>query len=128
VKHDPGISTAMIHTGADLFVRECLNPKDWQHEYSVMDSSGRLKEGLSGTPWNLAGPLCFSGDILAKNVMLPEVEEGDYLIIHDTGGYTFSMWSRYNSRFAPRILAYDKRGFRVLKERENAGDLLRFWG
>ena len=128
VKRDPGINTAMIHTGADLFVRECLNPKDWQHEYSVADCNGNLKTGRSEHPWNLAGPLCFSGDILARNVILPEIEEGDYIIIHDTGGYTFSMWSRYNSRFAPRVMGYTGHAFQILKERETIEDLLAFWG
>jgi diaminopimelate decarboxylase len=128
VKHDPGINTAMIHTGADLFVRECLNPKDWQHDYTVLDRNGNLKTGSSKDPWNLAGPLCFSGDILAKGLTLPDIKEGDYILIHDTGGYTFSMWSRYNSRFAPRILGYGSNGFEILRERENTDDLLRFWG
>lgn len=127
VKHDPGINTAMIHVGADLFVRECLNPTDWQHEYSVFDSSGKLKTGLDSTPWNLAGPLCFSGDILAKNLRLPAIDEGDLLVIHDTGSYTFSMWSRYNSRQLPRILGYRGEKFTILKERESVEETLGFW-
>jgi diaminopimelate decarboxylase len=129
VKKDPTINTAMIHVGADLFLRECLNPKDWHHEYSVLDSNGFLKDGKDDHPYNLAGPLCFSGDILAKNVVLPKIEEGDYLVIHDTGGYTFSMWSRYNSRQTPRILGYFNDGDRmeVMKEREVFGDILGFW-
>ncbi|MCX6281885.1 MAG: diaminopimelate decarboxylase [Bacteroidetes bacterium] len=129
VKHDPGINTAMIHVGADLFVRECLNTRDWLHEYSLLDSRGNLRTGASANLWNLAGPLCFSGDILAKGVSLPEVQEGDHIVIHDTGGYTFSMWSRYNSRFAPRILGYFNEGesFVVLKEREGMEDIIRFW-
>jgi diaminopimelate decarboxylase len=128
VKKDPGINTAMIHTGADLFVRECLNPHDWRHEYSVLDKTGKLKTGRSDSLWNLAGPLCFSGDILAKNVPLPEIEEGDYIIIHDTGGYTFSMWSRYNSRNTPRILGYRDGDFEILKERESMDQIISFWG
>ena len=117
----------MIHAGADLFVRECLNPKDWQHEYTVLDRNGNLKTGTSPQPWNLAGPLCFSGDILAKNLILPAIEEGDFIIIHDTGGYTLSMWSRYNSRFVPRVLGYHGDRFQILKEREDMEALLRFW-
>ena len=127
VKHDPGISTAMIHTGADLFVRECLNPKDWQHEYSVLDRNGNLKTGKSRQPWNLAGPLCFSGDILATNLILPEIAEGDYIVIHDTGGYTLSMWSRYNSRFTPRVVGYRGDEIAILKEREGIAELMKFW-
>lgn len=129
VKHDPGINTAMLHVGADLFVRECLNPRDWPHEYSVFDQAGNLRQGCDEHPYNLAGPLCFSGDILAKGVILPEIKEGDYLVIHDSGGYTFSMWSRYNSRQTPRILGYynDGERFDLLKERESLEELHRFW-
>jgi diaminopimelate decarboxylase len=127
VKRDPGINTAMIHAGADLFLRECLNPRDWQHEYSLFDKSGNLKSGKDMNPYTLAGPLCFSGDILARNVVLPSAEEGDYLVIHDTGGYTFSMWSRYNSRQTPRILGYSGDDFSILKERESFEELAGFW-
>ncbi|MEI8005317.1 MAG: diaminopimelate decarboxylase [Bacteroidota bacterium] len=129
VKHDPGVNTAMIHVGADLFIRECLNPRDWLHEYTVLGQDGFIKQGVSESPWNLAGPLCFSGDILAKGVSLPQVQEGDHLVIHDTGGYTFAMWSRYNSRFAPRIIGYynDGEEFVILKEREGMEDIIRFW-
>jgi diaminopimelate decarboxylase len=127
VKHDPGINTAMIHAGADLFLRECLNPKSWPHEYSVFDKSGNLKTGKDVTPYNLAGPLCFSGDILARNVELPIIEEGDYLVIHDTGGYTFSMWSRYNSRQTPRIIGYRGDEFEILREREGFDEVAGFW-
>jgi diaminopimelate decarboxylase len=129
VKHEPGINTAMIHVGADLFLRECLNPRDWQHKYSVLGKNGILKKGNDPIPYNLGGPLCFSGDILAKQITLPEVHEGDYIIIHDSGGYTFSMWSRYNSRQTPRILGYydDGKTFEVLKERETLESLSAFW-
>jgi len=129
VKRDPGINTAMIHVGADLFVRECLNPRDWQHEYTIFDPSGKQKTGRDKYPYNLAGPLCFSGDILAKGLILPRIEEGDYVVIHDSGGYTVSMWSRYNSRQIPRIIGYFNEGerFEVLKEREDLEDLARFW-
>jgi diaminopimelate decarboxylase len=127
VKHDPSVNTAMLHVGADLFVRECLNPRDWHHEYSVFDKNGRLKSGKDDSPYNLAGPLCFSGDIIAKEISLPRIEEGDYIVIHDTGGYTFSMWSRYNSRQTPRIIGYREGSFKILKERETIEELMKFW-
>jgi diaminopimelate decarboxylase len=128
VKHDPGINTAMIHAGADLFLRECLNPKSWPHVFSVFDKTGKLKSGMDVNPYNLAGPLCFSGDILARNVSLPAIDEGDFLVIHDTGGYTFSMWSRYNSRQTPRIIGYRGDQFNILRERESFEELAEFWG
>lgn len=127
VKHDPGINTTMIHVGAELFIRECLNPKEWAHDYTVFDKNGTVKTGTDRVAYNLAGPLCFSGDILAKGVTLPEVEEGDYLAIHDTGGYTFSMWSHYNSRQVPRVLGYYGSKFEILKERQSVEEMAEFW-
>jgi diaminopimelate decarboxylase len=128
VKHDPGVTTLMIHVGAELFIRECLNPTDWRHEYSLFDKNGIRKVGMDPTPCNIAGPLCFSGDILAKGVTLPMAEEGDYLVIHDTGGYTFSMWSHYNSRQFPRVLGHRMEQFEILRERDSLEDISMFWG
>lgn len=77
----------------------------------------------------VAGPLCFSGDVVARDVELPVVEAGDYIIIHDTGAYTLSMWSRYNSRQIPKVIGYhnDTNQFEILKKRETYNDLIRFW-
>lgn len=127
VKYDAEVRTAMLHTGADLFLRECLNPQDWQHEYCVLDPTGMARTGTDPLPCNLAGPLCFSGDILARGLMLPAVEPGDWILIKDTGGYTYSMWSRYNSRLTPRIVGWSDGEFVLLRERETAEDLARFW-
>lgn len=127
VKRDPTVTTLMIHVGAELFIRECLNPSDWQHEYSLFDKNGTLKHGAEPTPCNIAGPLCFSGDILARGITLPHAEEGDYLVVHDTGGYTLSMWSHYNSRQVPRILGYRHGAFEVLRERDTLDALASFW-
>ena len=44
------------------------------------------------------GPICESGDFLAKNIALPPTKIGDLLAIMDVGAYGFSMASNYNSR------------------------------
>ncbi|MBS7624309.1 MAG: diaminopimelate decarboxylase [Candidatus Bathyarchaeia archaeon] len=75
--------------------------------------------------YDVAGPLCESGDILAKDRLLPEVHEGDLLAILNAGAYGFAMSSQYNSR--PRcaeVLVKDGR-YAVVRERENLEDLLR---
>lgn len=128
VKEDPGLHTAMVHVGADLFLRKCLNPEEWHHDISATDSGGELKT----TPeerYVVAGPLCFSGDIIARGIALPRVKEGDYLLIHDAGAYTLGMWSKYNSRPAPKVIGYygDSEEFQILKPRENLESVLGFW-
>lgn len=129
VKRDAGLNTAMIHVGADLLLRKCYRPEEWHHEISVAGPDGRLKTGVDALPYTIAGPLCFAGDIIAREIPLPPVEEGDFLLIHDTGAYTLSMWSRYNSRQIPRIVGYSDEGdhFEVLRERESLEEVVAFW-
>ncbi|MCP4581731.1 MAG: diaminopimelate decarboxylase [candidate division Zixibacteria bacterium] len=130
VKRDRNINTLMIHVGADLFIRKCLNPDDWHHVISIFDYKGELKTGNDSKRYNIAGPLCFAGDFIARGIELPVVEEGDYAIIHNTGAYTLSIWSRYNSRQIPKVIGYynDGEKFEILKERERPEDLYEFWG
>lgn len=121
-----GRKAAVIHLGADMFLRECYNPEDWRHEISLTDKDGLPKSGPL-SPVDVAGPLCFSGDYLARGLLLPEVAPGDWLIIHDAGAYSFSMWSRYNSRPMPVILGCEGGACRALKKRETLQDIIDFW-
>ena len=130
VKPEKDVRTAIIHVGADMFLRKCYNPADWHHDVSVADGRARLKTGAHAA-YNIAGPLCFAGDILAREIALPEIQPNDWVLIHDTGAYTLSMWSRYNSRPMPLVLGFsreDGRDFQVLKKRESTQDVLAFWG
>jgi diaminopimelate decarboxylase len=67
--------------------------------------------------------------VLATDLELPEVNEGDYLLIHDAGAYTLSMWSRYNSRQIPIVIAYSTENhvFEIIRNRETKEDLFEFW-
>ncbi len=78
------------------FVQETYHPAQWRHRHSVANKTGVLKTNKDELKsYDIAGPLCFQGDFLAKEVLLPNVEAGDILIIHDTGAYSFSFYSRY---------------------------------
>ena len=126
---DTEVNTATIHLGADMFLRKCYNPDKWDHELFVVDSSGILKNGVDRNPYKIAGPLCFSGDIIADGLCLPRVEEEDFMIIRDTGAYTLSMWSRYNSRQIPKVIGYRAGGteFEILRNRETVASIIDFW-
>ncbi|MEW6261110.1 MAG: diaminopimelate decarboxylase [Thermodesulfobacteriota bacterium] len=129
VKRSGDTRTAMIHVGADMFLRKCYRSDEWHHELTVVDDKGMLKTDRHASPSVVAGPLCFAGDVLARDVHLPDMAEGDYVLIHDVGAYTFSMWSRYNSRQLPKFIGYEDDGerFVVLKDRERLEDVCRFW-
>lgn len=126
VKRQPGHRTAVMHLGADMFVRECYNPRFWPHRTRLLRADGLEKHGKP-VLHHLAGPLCFSGDFPVRRAMLPEVSPGDIVVIGDVGAYTLSMWSRYNSRQMPRVLGLRQGRFSVLREREEPEDLVRFW-
>jgi diaminopimelate decarboxylase len=73
--------------------------------------------------YDVVGPICESGDILAKERALPTIKEGDLLAILNAGAYGFSMSSQYNSR--PRAAEVMVRQGKVLvvREREQLADL-----
>ncbi len=127
VKNESSYKILSIHLGADFLLRKAYHPNDWHHEITVLDSFGNIKLGLDKKKYIIAGPLCFAGDILAKDIELPEVTIGDYIIIHDVGAYTLSMWSRYNSRQIPKVLGYNNDDIKIIKKRETLNDLYSFW-
>jgi len=126
VKEQPGERTVVIHLGADMFLRTCYVPEIWRHELAVAGPDGTLKEGPESL-WNVAGPLCFSGDFLAKSRPLPDMAPGDFLLVLDAGAYTYAMWSRYNSRQMPKVLGLTGGHVMVLKDRESIQDVVDFW-
>jgi diaminopimelate decarboxylase len=74
--------------------------------------------------YDVVGPICESGDALAKERAMPQVEEGDLLAVLNAGAYGFSMSSQYNSR--PRAAeVMIRQGKAVLvRKREELGDLM----
>ena len=48
--------------------------------------------------YTIVGPICESGDVFAKNIMLPETNPGDCLLIEEAGAYGYAMSSNYNLR------------------------------
>ncbi len=75
--------------------------------------------------YDIVGPVCESGDFLAKNVNVPFIKTGDFLAIMDTGAYGFAMASNYNSRPRPAEVLVKKNKFYLIREREEYKDLIR---
>lgn len=130
VKEHSGVRTLVTHLGADMFLRKCYNPADWHHDMAVLDSGGAPAKA-EAVAQSVAGPLCFQGDFIARDVFLPAASQGDWVVVRDVGAYTFGMWSRYNSRTMPVVLGFTRgdKGFEfsVLRRREGVGDVLDFW-
>jgi diaminopimelate decarboxylase len=74
---------------------------------------------------DIVGPICESGDFLAKNRLLPALKQGDLIAVMSAGAYGFSMSSSYNSR--PRVAEIMVKGneFYTVRERETYEDLIK---
>ncbi|MDD1747219.1 MAG: diaminopimelate decarboxylase [Methanomassiliicoccales archaeon] len=75
--------------------------------------------------YDVVGPICESGDFLAKDRQLPKVEEGDVLAVYDAGAYGFAMSSQYNMRGKPRVVLVKDGNASLIREAETTDDLLR---
>jgi diaminopimelate decarboxylase len=126
----PAQQIAVIHLGADLLLRPVYRPEDWQHEFFVLGRDGRPKKN-DPRPVTIVGPLCFAGDVVARDVLLPAIEPGDWIVVRDVGAYTLSMWSRHCSRGIPAVIGYDPQqaeSLRVMRAAESPADVVQFWG
>lgn len=126
VKEVDGVRTLVVHVGADLLLRRVYRPDDWDHEMLVLDPAGHPRTGLV-EPTHIAGPLCFAGDLLARDRSLPEASPGDLLLVRDCGAYTLSMWSRHCSRGLPPSWGYAGDELTLLHRGEKPEDVVRFW-
>lgn len=91
------------------------------HEISPVNLQGE-RESLRA---DIVGPICESGDFLAKNREIPAVTPGEYLAVFSAGAYGFSMASNYNSRRRPAEVLVEGHAFRIIRKRETYEDLMR---
>jgi diaminopimelate decarboxylase len=84
-----------------------------------------VKTGGAHRAMDVVGPICESGDFLAKDRELPPVPAGECVAVLSAGAYGFAMSSNYNSR--PRAAEVLVRGgeYAVIRERESYEDLVR---
>lgn len=81
------------------------------------------KEGAA-TVADVVGPVCESGDFLAKNYPLPQMEHNDLLVVHSAGAYGFGMGSNYNTRGRSAEIAIEEGKSRLIRQRESFEDLI----
>jgi diaminopimelate decarboxylase len=74
---------------------------------------------------DVVGPVCESGDFLAKDRRLPPLARGDILATFSAGAYGMSMSSNYNSRPRAAEVLVDGASHRLIRRRETFQDLVR---
>jgi diaminopimelate decarboxylase len=79
---------------------------------------------VDGETVDVVGPICESGDYLAKGRALPQTKRGDLLAVFTAGAYGFAMSSNYNNRPRAAEVLVDGDTFAVIRRRETYEDLI----
>jgi diaminopimelate decarboxylase len=106
----------------DSAMNDLVRPSLYDAYHAIEPVVRNLKGTIKA---DVVGPICESGDFLAKDRQIPRVQPGDLLAIMSAGAYGFTMSSNYNSR--PRvaeIMVKDDQ-FHVVRARESYEDLIK---
>ena len=105
---------------ADAAMNDLLRPALYQAHHDIWPVT--KKNSATSSAVSLVGPICETGDFLAKNIKT-ESSKGDLLAVKTVGAYGFVMSSNYNSRpRAPEIIV-DKDKFYLIRKREDYSSL-----
>ena len=128
IKTNSGIKYVGCDTGMNTLIRPAMY--DSYHDIEVI-RNGKVvdRDGNADMETvNVSGPICETGDLIAKGRLLPKAQTGDLLAILDTGAYGYSMASSYNSRPRPGEVMITREGKVVqIRRRETIEDLFRLF-
>src|SRR5690349_8516605 len=120
----------IVDAGMNDLIRPTLY-ESYHHIWPVKPHAANLNEDrrrdfaiTSGEVVDVVGPICESGDYLAKARPLPAVQRGDLLAVFTAGAYGFAMSSNYNNR--PRVpeVLVDGSSYKIIRKRETLEDLV----
>lgn len=105
----------------DAAMNDLLRPSLYNayHEVRPVRETGGPRETV-----DVVGPVCESGDFLAKERELPVLEEGALLAVMSAGGYGFAMASNYNARPRPAEVLVSGERAALVRRRESYEDLI----
>jgi len=111
-----------LFAGVDAGFNTLIRPTLYGSYHHIIVCNDKNKK--KNLKYDVVGPICESGDILGKERELPDLNEGDYLVILDTGAYGFTMSSSYNSRPRPAELLINNGNVYKIRKEETHDDLI----
>ncbi len=115
LKHGEAKNFAVVDAAMNDLMRPALYDA-WHEVRAVQDS------GAAAAVYDVVGPVCESGDFLAKERQLA-IDEGSLLAIMSAGAYGMSLSSNYNARPRAAEAVVDRGRFHLIREREQVEDL-----
>lgn len=106
----------------DAAMNDLIRPSLYQAHHDILPLR---QNSLPTVTADVVGPICETGDFLARNREIANALPGDYLAVMTAGAYGFVLSSNYNSR--PRVpeVLVDGDRWRIVRERESLADLVR---
>ena len=120
IKEIPGIRRYVCVDGG---ISDNVRPALYGAKYEALVANKASKP--AGKAATIAGKLCESGDILARDVNLAAVRPGDIIAIPVCGAYSIPMASNYNAMPRPAIVMVKNGRARLIRRRETYQDLMR---
>jgi diaminopimelate decarboxylase len=106
----------------DAAMNDLIRPSLYRAHHEIVPLRQRNLPEITA---DVVGPVCETGDFLARDRHMANVMPGDYLAVCTVGAYGFVLSSNYNSRpRAPEVLV-EGGGWRVIRQRETQADLVR---
>ncbi len=107
----------------DTGMNDLIRPTLYQAYHQILPvKKSKLSKTIFG---DLVGPICESGDYIAKERMLPSLKRGDLFAVMSAGAYGFSMSSNYNARPRAAEVLIDGKRDTLIRHRETYQDLIR---
>ena len=124
-KQNSGVKYIGTDVGMNVLVRPSMYDS-WHDIELIRNNEIVARENM--TEQTVTGNICESGDLLAKNRLLPEAKKGDLVAVLDAGAYGYAMCSSYNSRPRPaEVLVTSNGAVKCIRRAETYEDLMRLF-
>ncbi|MDI6643832.1 MAG: diaminopimelate decarboxylase [Methanobacteriaceae archaeon] len=108
--------------GVDAGFNTLLRPSMYGSYHHIVCANKPFAQPVQNI--DIAGNVCESGDLFARDRPMPDIQEGDLLAILNAGAYAFSMSSQYNSRPKTMEVLVNQGNSDIIRERETFADVL----
>jgi diaminopimelate decarboxylase len=106
----------------DAAMNDLIRPSLYRSHHDIMPLRKTDRPEIVA---DVVGPICETGDFLARDRTLANVAPGDYLAVAATGAYGFVLASNYNARRRPPEVLVEGDKWRIIRARESFEDLVR---
>jgi len=121
IKEIPGVRK---YISVDGGMADNIRPALYGSRYEALIANKATEDEVEQV--SIAGKFCESGDVIAKDVLLPTVVPGDVVAVPVAGAYCLPLASNYNASLKPAIVMAADGEARIIRRRESYDDLMQY--